>query len=107
MYIEFKRICKPYRDFILHLVDKHIIEYDIILFLNSKLTEIRNYYNIYPLGSQNLLESWPFPTEVNGLVKMAIPLFIFAATAYQLIQKGKHGDPKENLNKILERTGRA
>ncbi|RKL10750.1 hypothetical protein BFJ70_g16495 [Fusarium oxysporum] len=35
---------------------------------------------------------------------MAIPLFIFAATACQLIQNDKHGDPEENLNKILERT---
>jgi hypothetical protein len=74
--------------------------------MNSKLAEIRNEYNIHPLGGQHLPESWPSPAEVHGLVKMAIPLFIFAATACQLIQKGKHGDPEENLNKILERTGR-
>ncbi|KAH7459866.1 Vegetative incompatibility protein [Fusarium oxysporum f. sp. matthiolae] len=105
VYVEFKRIREPYKDFILHLVDEHTIEHDITAFLNSKLTEIRNEYNIHPLGGQLLPESWPSPTEVHGLVKMAIPLFIFAATACQLIQNGKHGDPEENLNKILERTG--
>ncbi|KAF5269000.1 hypothetical protein FOXYS1_92 [Fusarium oxysporum] len=104
VYVEFRRIREPYRDFILHLVDEHTIEHDITAFLRSKLAEIRNDYNIHPLGGQHLPESWPSPAEVYGLVKMAVPLFIFAATACQLIQKGKHGDPEENLNKILERT---
>jgi WD40 repeat protein len=104
VYVEFKRIRESYRDFILHLVDEDTIEYDITAFLSSKLVEIRDDYNIHPLGGQHLLESWPSSTEVRGLVKMAIPLFIFAATACQLVQNGKHGDPKENLNKILERT---
>ncbi|RKL13873.1 Vegetative incompatibility protein HET-E-1 [Fusarium oxysporum] len=105
MYIEFKRIREPYKDFILHLVDEHTIEHDITAFLNSRLAEIRNDYNIHLLGGQHLPESWPSRTAVHGLVKMAIPLFIFAATACQLIQNGKHGDPEENLNKILEHTG--
>ncbi|SCO92739.1 related to WD40-repeat protein (notchless protein) [Fusarium oxysporum] len=104
VYFEFRRIREPYKDFILHLVDEHTIEHDITAFLNSKLTEIRNDYNIHPLGGQHLPESWPSPAEVHDLVKMAVPLFIFAATACQQIQKGKHGDPEENLNKILERT---
>ncbi|KAG7428808.1 Vegetative incompatibility protein HET-E-1 [Fusarium oxysporum f. sp. raphani] len=107
VYVEFRRIGEPYKNFILHLVDEHTIEHDITAFLNSKLTEIRNDYNIHPLGGQHLPESWPSRTEVHGLVKMAIPLFIFAATACQLIQNGRHGDPEENLNKILERTGAA
>ncbi|RKK63627.1 Vegetative incompatibility protein HET-E-1 [Fusarium oxysporum] len=104
VYVEFRRIREPYRDFILHLVDEHTIEHDITAFLSCKLAEIRNDYNIHPLGGQHLPESWPSPAEVYSLVKMAVPLFIFAATACQLIQKGKHGDPEENLNKILERT---
>lgn len=105
VYVEFRRIREPYKDFILHLVDEHTIEHDITAFLNSKLAEIRDEYNIHPLGGQHLPESWPSSTEIHDLVKMAVPLFIFAATACQLIQKGKHGDPEENLNKILERTG--
>ncbi|ESU15454.1 hypothetical protein FGSG_08955 [Fusarium graminearum PH-1] len=104
VYVEFRRIREPYKDFILHLVDEHTIEHDITAFLNSTLAEIRNEYNMYPLGGQHLPESWPSSTEIHDLVKMAIPLFIFAATACQLIQKGKYGDPEENLNKILERT---
>ncbi|RKK77386.1 Vegetative incompatibility protein HET-E-1 [Fusarium oxysporum] len=103
VYVEFRRIREPYKDFILHLVDEHTIEHDITAFLNSKLAEVRNDYNIHPLGGQHLPKSWPSPAEVHDLVKMAVPLFIFAATACQLIQKGKHGDPEENLNKILER----
>jgi hypothetical protein len=105
VFVEFKRIREPYKDFILHLVDEPTIEHDITTLLNTKLAEIRNDYNIHPLGRQHLPESWPSPTEVHDLVKMAIPLFIFAATACKLIQNGKHGDPEENLNKILERTG--
>ncbi|RKL06526.1 hypothetical protein BFJ70_g16993 [Fusarium oxysporum] len=105
VYVEFRRIREPYKDFVLHLVDEHTIEHDISAFLNSKLAEIRNEYNIHPLSGQHLPESWPSSTEIHDLVKMAIPLFIFAATACQLIQKGKHGDPEENLNKILERSG--
>ncbi|KAF5970223.1 atypical ALPHA kinase [Fusarium coicis] len=105
VFVEFRRIREPYKDFILHLVDEHTIEHDITVFLNSKLAEIRNDYNIYPLGGQYLPESWPSSTEIHDLVKMAIPLFIFAATACQLIQKGKYGGPEENLKKILKRTG--
>lgn len=105
VYVEFRRIHEPYKDFILHLVDEHTIEHDITAFLNSKLAEIRNEYNIHSLGGQHLPESWPSSTEIHDLVMMAVPLFIFAATVCQLIQKGKHGDPEENLNKILERTG--
>uniref|UniRef100_A0A0D2XTA0 Nephrocystin 3-like N-terminal domain-containing protein n=1 Tax=Fusarium oxysporum (strain Fo5176) TaxID=660025 RepID=A0A0D2XTA0_FUSOF len=105
VYVEFRRIREPYKDFILHLVDEPTVEHDITAFLNSKLTEIRNGYNIHPLGGQPLPESWPSSTEIHDLVKMAVPLFIFAATACQQIQKGKHGDPEENLKKILERTG--
>ncbi|KAI1012377.1 hypothetical protein LB504_013205, partial [Fusarium proliferatum] len=87
------------------IVAEHTIEHDITAFLNSKLAEIRNNYNIYPSGGQQLPESWPSRIEIHGLAKMAIPLFIFAATACQLIQNDKHGDPEESLNKILERTG--
>ncbi|KAG5802409.1 hypothetical protein H9Q74_013589 [Fusarium xylarioides] len=105
VYVEFKRIREPYKDFILHLVDEHTIEHDITAFLKTKLVEIRNDYNIHPLCGKHLPEYWPSPTEINSLVKMAVPLFIFAATACQLIQKGKHGDPEENLNKILGRKG--
>ncbi|KAH6977823.1 hypothetical protein EDB82DRAFT_502657 [Fusarium venenatum] len=104
VYVEFRRICEPYKDFILHLVDEHTIEHDITAFLNSKLAEIRNDYNVYPLSGQQLPESWPSRMEVHDLAKMAIPLFIFAATVCQLIQNKKHGDPEENLNRILERT---
>ncbi|CAG2000199.1 unnamed protein product [Fusarium graminearum] len=104
VYVEFERIRESYKDFILHLVDERTIEHDITAYLYSELAKIRVDYNIHPSGGRPLPETWPSPMEVSGLVEMAIPLFIFAATACQLIQNRKHGDPEENLDKILKRT---
>ena len=79
-----------YQDFILHDIPKETIEHDITLFLEHELRVIRE--------ERLLLIDWPSKIQIKALVDMAIPLFIFAATACRYI-----GDKKDNPKKRLER----
>ena len=62
-----------YEDLILHEVAKQTIEHDIHLFLEHGLGEIRQQRSLSP--------NWPSGYRIQALVKLAVPLFIFAATA--------------------------
>ncbi|KAF2185167.1 vegetative incompatibility protein HET-E-1 [Zopfia rhizophila CBS 207.26] len=78
-----------YQDLILHEVRKETIEHDITLFLEHKLREIRKQRSLSP--------DWPAKSQIQALVQMAIPLFIFAATACRYI-----GDERDNPRKRLD-----
>lgn len=81
-----------YQDLVLHEVPKETVEYDITLFLEHELREIRE---------QRLLSSdWPSKAQLQALVKLAIPLFIFAATACRYIGE-ERDNPKKRLEIIL------
>ncbi|KAF2194571.1 vegetative incompatibility protein HET-E-1, partial [Zopfia rhizophila CBS 207.26] len=82
-----------YQDVILHEVRKETIEHDITLFLEHELGEIRM--------QKSLSSDWPTKDQIQRLVQMAIPLFIFAATVCRYIGS-KGSDPEEYLNKVLE-----
>ncbi|KAB8238953.1 YVTN repeat-like/Quino protein amine dehydrogenase [Aspergillus alliaceus] len=49
---------------------------------------------------RSLSPDWPGNDNVERLVHMAVPLFIFAATACRFIKEGTH--PKKRLQKLLE-----
>jgi hypothetical protein len=81
-----------HQDLVLHEVPKPEIEHDIRLYLVRKLSTIRD--------ERSLPLDWPGKEEVESLVKVAIPLFIFAATACRFIKEGTH--PKKRLQKLLD-----
>ncbi|KAE8334733.1 hypothetical protein BDV24DRAFT_172015 [Aspergillus arachidicola] len=81
-----------HQDLILHELPKPVIERDIRLFLEHKLSEIQN--------GRSLPPAWPGKKATEELVQISVPLFIFAATACRFIEKGTH--PKKRLQKVLE-----
>jgi hypothetical protein len=82
-----------YQDLILHEVPKEIIKYDISVFLTHELANIRE--------QRSLPSGWPGESETQALVEMAIPLFIFAATACRFIGD-KRDNPKARLKTMLQ-----
>ena len=89
----FKQILDgTYQDVLLHEVQKETIEGDITLFLEHELREIRIWRSLSP--------DWPTKDQIETLAQMAIPLFIFAATACRYIGD-KRDNPKKRLNLVL------
>ncbi|KAI9768268.1 MAG: hypothetical protein M1839_004162 [Geoglossum umbratile] len=82
-----------YQDLVLHEVPKKTIGHDIRLYLEHELREIRE--------ERSLSLKWPTKDQIQALVELAVPLFIFAATVCRYIGT-KGGDPEEYLNKVLE-----
>ena len=78
-----------YQDLILHNIPKETIEHDIAIFLEHELSMVSEQRSL-PLG-------WPSKEQIQALVEMAIPLFIFASTACRYI-----GDERDNPKKRLE-----
>lgn len=90
-----------YRDVILHKVPEAIIEHDISIFLRDEFSNIRNRYNAR-LYSHTLIEdTWPDHQVINSLTKIAVPLFIVAATVCRFVGDLERHPPRQ-LKKILE-----
>lgn len=81
-----------YRDLILHEIPERAIEHDISLFLKQRLSEISK--------NRCLPISWPGDTAITSLVKMSVPLFIFAATMCRIFDDPQW-DPVDSLSEIL------
>ena len=82
-----------YQDLILYEVPKQTIEHDIAVFLEHEPKKIRT--------QRSLSLDWPAKDQIQALVEMATPLFIFAATVCRYIG-GKGEYPKERLDIILQ-----
>ncbi|KAE8372212.1 hypothetical protein BDV26DRAFT_298071, partial [Aspergillus bertholletiae] len=84
---------KNHQDLVLHELPASVIEHDIRLFLTKKLSQIRD--------ERELASDWPEQEHIERLVKMAVPLFIFAATLCRFV-----GDadwlPQERLLAVLQ-----
>ncbi|KAJ4379498.1 hypothetical protein N0V85_008839, partial [Neurospora sp. IMI 360204] len=97
---EFRKINGTYQDLILHRVDERIVAGDISVYFDSELSKTRDDYNwSFPDGP--LPSDWPGQSNLQILVKMAVPLFIFAKTVCLFVQDRKRGNPKTQLDKIL------
>ncbi|RAH46267.1 uncharacterized protein BO95DRAFT_120599 [Aspergillus brunneoviolaceus CBS 621.78] len=68
---------QDYCDLILHKLPEPVIEHDIRVFLDYKLSKIQH--------DRSLPPNWPGTEKKEKLVQMAIPLFIFAATLCRFI----------------------
>ncbi|KAL2801555.1 WD domain protein [Aspergillus granulosus] len=82
-----------HHDLILHEVPKPIIERDISLFLENKLVAIRH--------ERSLSSDWPGYVNIQTLITMSVPLFIFAATICRLFED-RNLDPERCLTEILK-----
>ncbi|KAK7177935.1 Vegetative incompatibility protein HET-E-1-like protein 7 [Paraphaeosphaeria sporulosa] len=82
-----------YQDLVLHEVAKNTIEHDIRLFYEYELSAIRR--------ARMLPPDWPTGDQIQALVELAVPLFIFAATVCRYIGT-KGGHPEGYLRKVLE-----
>lgn len=98
----FRSIQGKYQDLILHEIPRPIISQDIAAFLDYELTRIREDYNNITLSELQLSGDWPGIRNLDALVQMAVPLFIFAATVCRFIGDRAWSDPAGQLAKILE-----
>ncbi|KAL1862293.1 hypothetical protein Plec18170_001118 [Paecilomyces lecythidis] len=97
----FNAIRGSYQDLVLHQLPSQVIQVDISHFLNSELCKIREEYNSLFPGTP-LPSDWPGPEIVQELARMAMPLFVFAATACRFISDPAWSDPDGQLKKVLE-----
>ncbi|KAI8953695.1 hypothetical protein F4801DRAFT_105696 [Xylaria longipes] len=98
----FRAVHGTYKDFILHEVSTSIIWQDIQTYFEYELATIRNEYNNSVSGIHRQLPVyWPSVSDVQTLVQMATPLFIFAATICRFLADRRYGNPDNNLQKVL------
>ncbi|KAJ5671269.1 hypothetical protein N7507_000396 [Penicillium longicatenatum] len=81
-----------HQDLILHGIPAPMIENDIRQFLKHKLTIVQK--------NRSLSSDWPGHENIEKLVKMAVPLFIFASTACLSIGNAVH--PQKQLQNYLD-----
>ncbi|KAJ5313615.1 uncharacterized protein N7443_000499 [Penicillium atrosanguineum] len=91
--LEFLKLANDdHKDFILHEIPREVITHDISLFLNHRLSEIRT--------ERLLPKDWPGVINLQNLVSLSVPLFIFAATICRIFED-PNWDPKDSLTDIL------
>ncbi|KAK6350166.1 hypothetical protein TWF696_006410 [Orbilia brochopaga] len=92
----FKRLPDgTYKSLVLHEVPS--IRDDILLFMKDEMSKIQE--------EHELAGDWPDDEDVQKLVEMAVPLFIYAATLCRFIGD-EDWDPNERIKMVLEyRTG--
>jgi hypothetical protein len=88
---EFSNI-KSHEYLILHEVPTLVIHHDISKFLGHRLSAIRT--------ARSLPNNWPGDAKFESLVKLSVPLFIFAATACRIFEDYRW-DPEASLAEIL------
>ncbi|KAH8761866.1 hypothetical protein F5882DRAFT_431506 [Hyaloscypha sp. PMI_1271] len=98
----FGDISGSYECLALHQIPEPIIEHDISAFLEYELARIRNDYNKSVPEDRHLSPNWPGQTNIQSLVQMAIPLFIFATTTCRFIKDRRCGEPGDQLAKVLK-----
>ncbi|KAJ3539301.1 hypothetical protein NM208_g5547 [Fusarium decemcellulare] len=97
----FNSIKGNYQDLVLHEIPKPAIDHDISEFLRYRLEEIRLEYNHISDPSCQINSDWPGSEATDSLLRMATPLFIFAATICRFIQDPLFYPPRQ-LEKILK-----
>ncbi|KAG8939725.1 hypothetical protein FRC03_006107 [Tulasnella sp. 419] len=90
---------KILRPFVLHDIEKSIVEADIEVFLRHKLAQVAGDHSISPSP-----DPWPSSDEIMALTKRAGALFIVASTSIMFISDPDIGAPKEQLRALLMNT---
>ncbi|CRG89821.1 Vegetative incompatibility protein HET-E-1 [Talaromyces islandicus] len=86
---------QDHRDLVLHELPRSVIEHDIRLFFRDRLARIRD--------EDDFLSSihWPGEENIEKLLRMCVPLFIFAATLCHFIGDQKRS-PQKRLATVLQ-----
>ncbi|KAE8160420.1 hypothetical protein BDV40DRAFT_302344 [Aspergillus tamarii] len=84
---------RNHQDLVLHKLPTPVIEQDIRVFLEYKLSHIQE--------EQALPSNWPGKGNIEKLVNMAVPLFIFAATLCRFVGN-RDWLPEERLAAVLQ-----
>ena len=93
-----------HKDIILHQISSQVIKHDISAFLVTELTKIREKYNasLAPDDDSQIATYWPSKANLDALVTMTVPLFIFAATVCRFVAEQDWGwDPEAKLEQVL------
>jgi hypothetical protein len=99
----FEDIRGKYKGLILQQVPEPVIREDILVFLEHKLAKIRDdYHKSVKSSRRQLPDDWPGQTNVQILVEMSFPLFVFAATVCRFISDRRCGPPDQQLAKVLK-----
>ncbi|VUC27847.1 unnamed protein product [Clonostachys rosea] len=94
---------RSHKDVALHTIPEPVVEHDLSVYLVHQLALIRHDYNRMAAEELRLPEDWPPTDEIQKLVNMAVPLFIFAATLCRLLADMAPSNPADELTKILMR----
>lgn len=89
-----------FQHMILHKVEQSIIEHDLTVYFKHELANVRKDYNNSASQQQQLPSTWPEQWQVQTLVQLAIPLFIFAATTCRFLADRRTGTPDKKLQSI-------
>jgi hypothetical protein len=81
-----------HQDVALHEIPAPVVEHDLRAFLQDELTRIQE--------THLLPTTWPNRADLQTLVEMALPLFIFAATVCRFVGD-RDWDPQERLATVL------
>ncbi|KAK8932066.1 hypothetical protein VCV18_000597 [Metarhizium anisopliae] len=98
--IGFSLINILYRNMALQEMPEYVIQHDISMFLEHQLAKIRGEYNVTVSEDRRLPLTWPGHETVQALVRMATPLFIFAATVCRFLADLRW-HPDDQLAKVL------
>ncbi|KAL9083729.1 MAG: hypothetical protein Q9165_008395 [Trypethelium subeluteriae] len=91
----FQRMAEDtHEDIALHDIAETNIKHDLHAFLIDELAQIRK--------DSSMMVDWPTSQDLESLVELAHPLFIYAATAIRFIGDRRLGDPIDLLKVVLE-----
>jgi len=100
--LEFQNIsADAHQDVVLQDIPPSTIEHDISVYFTYELARIKKEYNDRRSPNSWLPSDWPGDENIQTLTKMAVPLFIFAATVCRFVGNRKR-DPKSRLATFLE-----
>ncbi|OBT75403.1 hypothetical protein VF21_05711 [Pseudogymnoascus sp. 05NY08] len=98
--LSFTEILGTRPDLVLHEIPSATTKHDISTYLRHEFAKIRA-ENLRRNHPYSLSADWPRDENIQALVEMANPLFIFAATVCRFVADLK-GNPKKRLKVILD-----
>ncbi|OAR01571.1 hypothetical protein LLEC1_07590 [Akanthomyces lecanii] len=101
----FEKLRRENSRVILHKIPIPMVEHDIEVFLRYELSSIRAEFNSRVPLQRRLSEDWPSQSSLDRLRKLAVPLFIVAATMCRFISDKKIGIPGKLLERVLSQSG--
>ncbi|KAG7427685.1 Vegetative incompatibility protein HET-E-1 [Fusarium oxysporum f. sp. raphani] len=97
----FSKVKGTYKDLILDQIPAQTARHDISVFLADEFRRIRDDFNITVGDERKLPSDWPGQQTLQTLTRMAVPLFIFAATVCRFIDDRNCGSPPMQLQEVL------